>query len=206
MHVKDPSNPTYQYLINKREEVGVKLFKNPVAFTEYSKDIKYVYKSIEDYSPGKSVLIEFDDMIADLISNKKHHPLLTELFIRGRKLNVFNTKHYTLLHHEDYEQPRASTYCHHLFNINFDGSSINVLQRNINNFDIGTILSLDNPLSFQKNLLEGVCRVIMTIDDKIRDENLQCDISSAAAKISTLSSGKIDKYGYLAGDEILSTQ
>ena len=43
----------------------------------------------------------------------------------------------------------------------------------------------------------------MTIDDQIRDENLQNDISREAAKISTLSSGKINKYEYLTGDEIL---
>ena len=43
----------------------------------------------------------------------------------------------------------------------------------------------------------------MTIDDKIRDEKLQCDITREAAKISALSSGKIDKYEYLTGKEIL---
>ena len=43
----------------------------------------------------------------------------------------------------------------------------------------------------------------MTIDDKIRDENLQYDINREAAKISALSSGKIDKYEYLKGEEIL---
>ena len=43
----------------------------------------------------------------------------------------------------------------------------------------------------------------MTIDDKIRDEKLQYDINREAAKISGLSSGKIDKYQYLKGEEIL---
>ena len=43
----------------------------------------------------------------------------------------------------------------------------------------------------------------MTIDDKIRDEKLQYDINREAAKISVLSSGKIDKYEYLTGEEIL---
>ena len=43
----------------------------------------------------------------------------------------------------------------------------------------------------------------MTIEDQIRDEKLQCDINTEAAKISTLSSGKIDKYEYLTGEEIL---
>ena len=43
----------------------------------------------------------------------------------------------------------------------------------------------------------------MTIDDQIRDEKLQYDINRKAAEISALSSGKIDKYEYLTGKEIL---
>ena len=56
-----------------------------------------VYKNIEEYSLGKKrkILIVFDDIIADMINNKKLHPV-TELFIRGRKLNIsiiFITQH-----------------------------------------------------------------------------------------------------------------
>ena len=49
-----------------------------------------VYKNIEDYNPIKKrkILIVFDDMIADMISNNKLNPIVTELFIRGRKLNI----------------------------------------------------------------------------------------------------------------------
>ena len=49
-----------------------------------------VYKNTEDYNPGKKrkVLIFFDDMIADMINNKKLNPIVTELFITGRKLNI----------------------------------------------------------------------------------------------------------------------
>ena len=43
----------------------------------------------------------------------------------------------------------------------------------------------------------------MTIDDKIRDERRQYNINRKAAKISALSSGKIDKYEYLTGEEIV---
>ena len=43
----------------------------------------------------------------------------------------------------------------------------------------------------------------MTINDQIRDEKLQCDINRKAAEISALSSGKIDKYEYLTGKNIL---
>ena len=57
---------------------------------EYSNDVKDVYKNIGNYNPGKKrkILIVFDDMIADMINNKKLNPVVTELFIRGRKLNI----------------------------------------------------------------------------------------------------------------------
>ena len=57
---------------------------------EYSNDMQDVYKNIEDYNPRKKrkILIVFDDMIAGMINNKKLNPVVTELFIRGRKLNT----------------------------------------------------------------------------------------------------------------------
>ena len=53
---------------------------------EYSNDMQDVYKNIEEYNPIKKrkVLIVFDDMI----NNNKLNPIVTELFIRGRKLNI----------------------------------------------------------------------------------------------------------------------
>ena len=49
-----------------------------------------VYKHIDDYNPGKEnkILIVFDDMIADMINNNKLNSIVTELSIRGRKLNI----------------------------------------------------------------------------------------------------------------------
>ena len=49
-----------------------------------------IYKNIEEYNPSKKrkILIVFDDMIADMLSNKKLNPIVTELFIRDRKLNI----------------------------------------------------------------------------------------------------------------------
>ena len=49
-----------------------------------------IYKNIEEYNPIKKqkILIVFDDMIAELLSNKKLNPIVTELFIRGRKLDI----------------------------------------------------------------------------------------------------------------------
>ena len=49
-----------------------------------------IYKSIEEYNPNKKrkILIVFDDMIADMLNNKKPNPIVTELFIRCRELNI----------------------------------------------------------------------------------------------------------------------
>ena len=73
LRAKDPYKAKYQYLINKREKVELDHFKDPKALIEYSNDMKDVYKNIEDYNPNKKrkVLMVFDDMIADMISNKK---------------------------------------------------------------------------------------------------------------------------------------
>ena len=91
LYAKDPYETKYQYLINKREKVGLDHFHDPKAFMEYSNDMQDVYKNIEDYNPIKKrkVLIVFDDMIADMINNKKLNPIVTELFIRGTKLSIY---------------------------------------------------------------------------------------------------------------------
>ena len=90
LYAKDPYEAKYQYSINKREKVGLNPYDDPKTFMEYSNDMQNVYKNIEDYNPRKNrtVLIVFDDMIDDMINNKKLNPIVTELFIRGRKLNI----------------------------------------------------------------------------------------------------------------------
>ena len=82
--------PKYQYLINKRESAGINHFNNYKAFIEHSKDMRSVYRNFNYYSPDKEnkILIVFDDIIADMIQNKKLNSIVTELFIRGRKLNI----------------------------------------------------------------------------------------------------------------------
>ena len=49
-----------------------------------------IYKSIEEYKPNKKrkILIIFDDRVTDMLSNKELNPIVTKLFIRGRKLNI----------------------------------------------------------------------------------------------------------------------
>ena len=90
LHAKDPYEAKYQYLIKIREKVGIDYHNDPRAYIEYSDDMHDVYRNINYYNPDKKnkVLIVFDYMIADMINNKKLDSIVTELFIRGRKLNV----------------------------------------------------------------------------------------------------------------------
>ena len=90
LYAKDPYEAKYQYLINKREGVGINHFKDLKAFIEYSNDMNNVYRNINYYNPDKEnkILIVFDGMIADMIQNKKLNSIVTELFIRGTKLNI----------------------------------------------------------------------------------------------------------------------
>ena len=76
--------------INKRESTGSKHFNDLKTFIEYSNDMQDVYKYLEEYNPGKKrkILIFFDDIIADMINNKKLNSIVTELFFRGRKLKT----------------------------------------------------------------------------------------------------------------------
>ena len=90
LYAKDPYEAKYQYLNNKREGVGINHFKDSKAFIEYSNDMLDTYKNIDEYILDKEnkILIVFDNMIADMIHNKKLNSIVTELFIRGRKLNI----------------------------------------------------------------------------------------------------------------------
>ena len=99
LYAKDPFEATYQLLIDKRESASWKHFNDSKAFIEYSKGMDDIYENIEEYNSNKKhkVLIVFDDMISDVLRNKKLSPIVTELFIRGRKLNIslaFITKSY----------------------------------------------------------------------------------------------------------------
>lgn len=82
------SNETkYQLLINKGEKAGTKNLKNHLNFLSISSQLMVSMK-IENRNPTeiRRVLIVFDDIIADMESNKKPKPIITTLFIRGKNL------------------------------------------------------------------------------------------------------------------------
>ena len=77
LNAKDPYEGKYQFLINKKESTGLKNLNDSKVFVEYSNHMDDIYKNIKDHN-----------MITDVLSNKKGNPILTKLFIRGRKLNI----------------------------------------------------------------------------------------------------------------------
>ena len=164
----------YQYLINKREKVGLNHFNDPKSFMEYSNDMQDIHKNIEDYNPIKKrkILIVFDDMIADMINNNKLNSIVTELFIRGRKLNIsivfitqsyfkvpkdvrLNSRHFFIMKMPNKRELQQIA-LNHSSDINFK-DFMNIYKKytkeSYSFLVIDTTLPSDNPLRFRKNLL-----------------------------------------------------
>ena len=174
LYAKDPYEKKYQYLINQLEKVGLNHFNDPKAFMEYFNDMQDVYKKIEDYNPinKRKVLIIFDDMIVDMINNNKLNPIVTELFIRGRKLNIsivfitqsyfkvpkdvrLNSTHFFIMKIPN-KRELQQTALNHSSDIDFK-DFINIYKKPTKepySFLVNdTTLASDNPLRFRKNLL-----------------------------------------------------
>ena len=77
-------------MIKKRENAGIKYYNDPNAFIKYSNTMDNVYENIDHYNSNRKrkILIIFDDMIADIMTNKKFHAKIEELFEKCRKLNI----------------------------------------------------------------------------------------------------------------------
>ena len=90
LYAKDIHEPKYEYLINEREQAGIKNLNDLHAFIEYSDDMNDVLDDINNCNKNihKKVLIVFDDVIADIEYNKKFKRIIKELFYRARKVNV----------------------------------------------------------------------------------------------------------------------
>ena len=100
LYAKDLSEPQYEYLIKKRKNSVIKHFDYLNALIECSNTLDDVYKNIDDYKPSRKrkILIVFDDMVADVKSNKKLQFKIKELFIKFKRLNislVFITQSYS---------------------------------------------------------------------------------------------------------------
>ena len=136
-----------------------------------SNDMHDVYKNINDYNPDKEnkILIVFDDTIADMIHNKKLNSIVTELFIRGRKLNIsllfitqsyfkvpkdvrLNTTHFLIMKIPDKRELQQIS-INHSSNINTK-DFIKIYKKSTDepySFLVNdSTLSSDNPLRFRK--------------------------------------------------------
>ena len=84
LHARDLSEPKYEYLIKKRENAEINHLNDSNAFIECSDTVDDVYENIHAYNPSRrrKILIVFNDMIADIMSNKKFEVIIKELFIR----------------------------------------------------------------------------------------------------------------------------
>ena len=122
LYAKDPFEAIYQ--IHKRESIGLKHFNDPKAFIGQSNDMQDVYKNIDEYNPRKKrkTLVVFDDMIGDMINNKKLNSIVTELLFSVHFSCFYYTiifsgskrcqaKFYSVFHYENSEQKRTSTNC-----------------------------------------------------------------------------------------------
>ena len=142
---------------------------------KYSNDMQDVSKNIENDNPGKKrkILIVFDDMIADMINNKKLNPIVTELLIRGRKLNIsiviitqsyfkvskdvrLNSKHFFIMKFPNKRELQQIT-LNHSSDIDFK-DYIKIYKIYIAEpyslFVNDATLPSDDPLKFRKNLLK----------------------------------------------------
>ena len=89
-YARDLNERKYQFLIEKRENIEIKHYNDPKAFVECSNTMDDVYENIDDYnlSRKRKKLIVFDDMIADIMTNRRFQAIMKKLFVRCRKLNI----------------------------------------------------------------------------------------------------------------------
>ena len=78
LYAKDLSEPKYQFLIGKLDNVGIKHLNDSKAFIECSNTMGDVYENIDDYNPNRKrkILIVYDEMIADIMANKKYQAII----------------------------------------------------------------------------------------------------------------------------------
>ena len=164
-----------QYLINISEKVEIDHLNDPKAFIEYLNDMHNVYKNIDEFNPDKDNknVIVLDDMIAHMINNTKLNSIVTKLFIRGRKLNIYllfitqsyfkvpkdvrlNTTHFfsEKIQNKRELQEIALNHSSDISTKDFIHICRKCTAEPYSFFDIDTTLASDNPLRFRKILFD----------------------------------------------------
>ena len=177
LYTKYPYEAKYQFLIKKRERTGFKHFNDSKAFNEYPNDMDEIYQNIKEYNPNKKgkILIVFDDMIADMLSNRKLNSIVPELFIRGRKLNIsvvfitqsyfavpknvrLNSTHYFITKIPSKQELRQTAFNHSsdIYFKDFMNLYKECTAEPCSYLVIDAALASDNPSRFRKNLSERI--------------------------------------------------
>ena len=177
LYAKDLEEPKYQLLVKECENAGIKNLNDPNAFIEYSNTMDDVHNNIDDYKAKRKrkTLIVFDDMVVDIMTNKKFQATIKELFIRCRKLNTsllfisqsyfsvpkevrLNSTHYLIMKiHNRRELQEIAI--NHLADIDYkDFLKIykNCTKEPYSFLTIDTTLPADNSLRFRKNFLDSL--------------------------------------------------
>ena len=173
LYAKDLSESKYEFLIKNHENAGIKHVNDPKAFIECSNTIDDIYENIDDYNPNRKrkILTAFDDIIADIMTNKICQSIIKKLFIRCRKLNIslvfitqsyfsfpksirLNSTHYLIMKISNRQELQNIAIKH---SADIDYKEFMKIYRectkNCFNFlTINTTLPSDNPLRFRKNL------------------------------------------------------
>ena len=92
LYAKDFNQPKYQFIIKNREGAEIKHLNDPKVFIEYSAYMNDAYNNINDSNPTKKRkrLIVFDDMIADIMNNRKFQAIVKKLFIKYKEIKYIS--------------------------------------------------------------------------------------------------------------------
>ena len=177
LYAKDLSESKYEFLIKNHENAGIKHVNDPKAFIECSNTIDDIYENIDDYNPNRKrkILTAFDDIIADIMTNKICQSIIKKLFIRCRKLNIslvfitqsyfsfpksirLNSTHYLIMKISNRQELQNIAIKH---SADIDYKEFMKIYRectkNCFNFlTINTTLPSGNPLRFRKNLFNSL--------------------------------------------------
>ena len=154
MYARDLNEPKYEYLIKKRENVGIKHLNNPNAFIECSNTVDDVYENINDYNSNRKrkILIVFDDMIADIMTNRRFQAIIEDV--------ILNSTHFLIMKINSRKELQNIAINHYA---NIDYKDFMKIYREctkepFNFLTIDTTLPASDPLRFRKNLFDSyVC-------------------------------------------------
>ena len=175
LYAKDLSDSKYEYLIKNCKIAGIKHLNDSRAYIECSNTMDDVYENIDDYNLNRKrkILIVFDDMVADIMTNKKIQSIIKDLFIRCRKPNIslvfisqsyfsvpkylrLNSTHYLVMKINNRRELQNIAFNH---STDIDYQDFMKIYRECTKepysfLKIDATLSSSNPLRFRKNLFD----------------------------------------------------